>query len=242
VRRPSVGVTIAYDDRRANIHVLRQDYVRSVERAGGLPLVLCPGKPSDVPDFLDRLDALLLSGGSDVDPALYGRPPHPKLGLVVRERDDFELALVREALRRDLPLLAICRGQQVLNVATGGTLVQDLPSEIGSMEEHDARRERWHVAHEVRIAPGTLLRQVLGRDKVSVNSFHHQAVETLGRGLVVSARAAGDEVIEGIEMPDRRFAIGVQWHPEAFWDRPQGFAPLFEALVVATAARAEATR
>ena len=242
MRRPSVGITIGYDDRRANLHLLRQDYVRSVEKAGGLPFVLCPGRPQDASDLLDRLDALVLSGGSDVDPALYGRPPHPKLGLVVRERDDFELALCREALRRDLPLLAICRGQQVLNVATGGTLVQDLPSEIGSMEEHDARRERWQVAHEVRIAPGTLLRQILGRDKVSVNSFHHQAVDDLGKGLLVSARSVEDQVIEGIEMPDRHFAVGVQWHPEAFWDRPQGFAPLFEALVTATAARAEATR
>jgi putative glutamine amidotransferase len=110
------------------------------------------------------------------------------------------------------------------------------------MEEHDARRERWQVAHEVRIAPGTLLRQVLGRETVSVNSFHHQAVDDLGKGLVVSARSVEDQVIEGIEMPGRHFVLGVQWHPEAFWDRAQGFAPLFEALVMATAARAEATR
>jgi putative glutamine amidotransferase len=242
VRRPSIGITIGYDDRRAGLHLLRQDYVRSVERAGGLPLVLAPGRPEDVPDYLDRVDALLLSGGSDVDPALYGRPPHPKLGHVVRERDDFELSLCREALRRDLPVLAICRGQQVLNVATGGTLVQDLPSEIGSMEDHDPRRERWQVAHEVKITPGTLLRQVLGRDMVSVNSFHHQAVEDLGRGLVVSARSIEDQVIEGIEMRDRHFVVGVQWHPEAFWDRPNGFGPLFEALVKATAVREEAAR
>ncbi len=231
--RPAVGITIGYDDRRAGIHELRQEYVRSVEDAGGLPFVLCPGKPGDAPAFLDRLDALLLSGGSDLDPELYGRPAHPKLGRVIRERDDFDLALCREALHRDLPVLAICRGQQVLNVATGGTLLQDLPSEIGSMD-HDRRRQRWETAHEVRILPGTKLRQILERETVSVNSFHHQAVDDLGKGLVISARSAKDDVVEGIEMPGRRFVVGVQWHPESFWGRPEGFAPLFEALTAAT--------
>ena len=105
-----------------------------------------------------------------------------------------------------------------------------------------ARRERWHVAHEVAVVPGTLLRGILERDRVSVNSFHHQAVDDPGKGLVVSARSVKDGVIEGVEMPDRHFAIGVQWHPEAFWDQPQGFAPLFEALVAATAVRPAATR
>jgi putative glutamine amidotransferase len=233
VRRPAVGITIGYDQRRAGIHELRQEYVRSVEDAGGLPFVLAPGKPGDAAAFLDRLDALLLSGGSDLDPELYGRPRHPKLGKVIRERDDFDLALCREALRRDLPVLAICRGHQVLNVATGGTLVQDLPSEIGSME-HDRRRQRWETAHEVRILPGTRLREILGRETVSVNSFHHQAVDDLGKGVVVSARSAQDDVVEGIEMPGHRFMVGVQWHPESFWGRPAGFGPLFEALTAAT--------
>jgi putative glutamine amidotransferase len=240
VRRPSVGITIGYDDRRGGIHVLRQEYVRSVEETGGLPFVLAPGKPEDASALLDRLDALLLSGGSDIDPALYHRPRHPKLGRVIRERDDFELALCREALRRDLPILAICRGQQVLNVATGGTLIQDLPSELGSMD-HDPRRPRWQVAHEVRVMPGTQLREILGREAVSVNSFHHQAVEGLGKGVVVSARSEKDDVIEGIEVPGRRFALGVQWHPESFWGRPEGFRPLFEALTAATRARVGAS-
>lgn len=239
--RPSIGITIGYDDRRAGIHELRHEYVGSVEETGALPLVLVPGKPEDAPAFLDRLDGLLLSGGSDVDPALYGRPPHPKLGKVIRERDDFELALCREALQRDLPVLAICRGQQVLNVATGGTLVQDLPSDVGSMD-HDPRRQRWQVAHDVRIVPGTRLFEILGRDKVSVNSFHHQAVENLGAGLVVSARSEKDDVIEGIEMPGRRFVLGVQWHPESFLGRPDGFRPLFEALSAATRDRVGAAR
>jgi putative glutamine amidotransferase len=241
VRRPSIGITIGYDDRRSGIHELRHEYVGSVEETGALPFVLVPGKPEDAPSLLDRLDGLLLSGGSDVDPALYGRPPHPKLGKVIRERDDFELALCREALQRDVPILAICRGQQVLNVATGGTLVQDLPSELGSMD-HDPRRQRWQVAHDVRIVPGTRLSEILGRDKVSVNSFHHQAVENLGAGLIVSARSEKDDVVEGIEMPGRHFVVAVQWHPESFLGRPDGFRSLFEALRAATLDRVGAAR
>jgi putative glutamine amidotransferase len=231
VRRPAIGVTIGYDQRRAGMYVLRQDYVRSVEKAGGLPLVLAPGSPSDAPELIGRLDGLVMSGGSDVDPALYGEPRHPKVTQVVRERDEFELALAREALQRDLPLLAICRGHQVLNVATGGTLIQDIPFQLPRAVDHDPERERWETAHDVLVLPGTKLRALLGRDRVAVNSFHHQAVKDLGRSLVVSARSAVDDVIEGIEAPDRRFALGVQWHPEGFWKQTESFHPLFEALV-----------
>jgi putative glutamine amidotransferase len=231
VTRPAVGVTIGYDERRSGLHLLRQDYLRSVEAAGGLPLILAPGRPEDASDLLDRVDALILTGGSDVDPALYGQAPHPKLGPVIRERDDFELALCREALRRDLPLLAICRGHQVLNVATGGTLIQDIPSEMTGGLDHDPRRERWERAHEVRISNGTRLREMLGRETISVNSFHHQAVAQLGQGLLVSARTSDERIVEAIEAPDHRLVLGVQWHPEAFWDRGDGFQALFEALV-----------
>jgi putative glutamine amidotransferase len=231
VSRPAIGITIGYDDRREQYHVLRQDYVRSVEGAGGLPLILAPGKPDDAPELLDRVSGLLLSGGSDVDPGLYGEVPHPQLGRVVRERDEFELGLVREALGRDLPILAICRGHQVLNVATGGTLIQDIPSEVVGDVDHDPRRQRWERAHDVRILDGTRLRRILGRETVSVNSFHHQAVKGLGRGLMASAWSQGDRIVEGIEAPERRFVVGVQWHPESFWNQPDGFQPLFRALV-----------
>ena len=213
--------------------MLREDYIRSVERGGGLPLVLAPGVAADAPDLLERIDGLVLSGGSDIDPALYGEAPHPKLGAVFRERDDFELALAREAVARDRPILAICRGHQVLNVALGGTLVQDIPSEVLGDTTHDARSERWERAHDVRILHGTRLGAILGRETVAVNSFHHQAVERLGEGLVISAYSSGDNLIEGIEMPDRRFVIGVQWHPESFWNRADGFGALFQGLVAA---------
>ena len=231
--RPLIGVTIGYSTHNREFFTLRDDYVRAVEKAGGLPVVLAPGRPEDSADLLSKLDGLLLTGGADVDPGLYGEPAHETVTRVIPERDAFEIGLCREALRRDQPLLAICRGHQVLNVATGGTLIQDIPSQVEGARDHDPDRERWETAHEVRILPRTRLREILGAETIDVNSFHHQAVRELGHGLVVSA-ASADEVIEGIEAPGRRLALGVQWHPEAFWDQPEDFQSLFEALVKAS--------
>jgi putative glutamine amidotransferase len=234
--RPAIGITLDFSKRDQELFSLRDDYVRSVEAAGGLPLVLAPGKPGDAGDLLGRVSGLMLTGGGDVDPQAYGEVPHPKLGRVIPERDAFELALVRTALERGLPVLAICRGQQVLNVATGGTLVQDIPSQLPGANDHDPDAERWAMAHAVNILPGTRLRAILGADTVAVNSFHHQAVKDPGRGVVVSARAE-DGVVEGIEVPGQPFAVGVQWHPEAFWDHGREFQPLFAALVEASRER-----
>ncbi len=152
--------------------------------------------------------ASLLSGGVDVDPALYGRPRHPKLGRVDRERDDFELALTREALRRDLPILAICRGQQVLNVATGGTLIQDIPSELEGAVTHAAPGRRTRRSHPVEVTRRLEAREILGSGPLSVNSFHHQAIDRLGEGLTVSGRCPEDGVIEAVEMKDRVLRAG----------------------------------
>jgi putative glutamine amidotransferase len=234
VKRPLIGITIGYSSQDREIFSLRDDYVRAVEKAGGLPLVLAPGTADDAPALLDHLDGLLLTGGADVDPELYGEAPHESVTRVIPERDALEIALCREALRRDMPLLAICRGQQVLNVATGGTLVQDLASQWKGAVNHDPEGERWSPAHDVRILPGTRLREILGEERVAVNSFHHQAVREPGRGTVVSAYSEGDDVVEAIEVPGRRLALGVQWHPEAFWDKDGRFQPLFEALVKAS--------
>ncbi len=232
--RPTIGITLAFDAEDPVHYTLRHDYVKSVKLAGGLPIVLPPTGPADVPDLLAHVAGLVLTGGSDLDPAFYGAPPHPKLGAVIRERDEFEIALCREALARDLPVLAICRGCQVLNVATGGTLVQDIPSEIAGVVDHDPTAERWETAHEVRVLRGTKLREILGKDSVAVNSFHHQSVGRVGNALVVSARSEADDVIEAIEAPDHRFALGVQWHPEGFWREEEGFHSLFDALVRAS--------
>ena len=230
--RPVVGITLGDGD-EPGLHAMREDYVRSVEQAGAVPVVLPPVRPDDAGLVLDRLDGVVLSGGVDVDPALYGREPHPRLGRVNRRRDDFELALVREAVRRDVPTLGICRGQQVLNVARGGTLLQDIPSEWTGAMDHDARGRRWRRAHDVEVLPGSRLRAILGRDSVPVNSFHHQAVADVGDGLVVSARCPGDGMIEGLEIPGAHFVVAVQWHPESFWNRTDSFQPLFDAHVEA---------
>jgi putative glutamine amidotransferase len=228
VTRPLVGITCGSDARRRRRIDLREDYVRSVEQAGAVAAVLPPGRAEDAGAVLDRLDGMVLSGGGDVDPVLYGEAPHPRLGRVERERDEYELALLAEALRRDLPVLAICRGHQVLNVALGGTLLQDIPSVVTGGVDHDPPVRRWRRVHRIEVVPGSRLHEVLERVTVSVNSFHHQAVGQLGRGLVVSARAE-DGLIEGLELPDHRFVLGVQWHPESFWNRKDSFQALFDA-------------
>lgn len=225
---PRIGVTMAFDSQRGERFTA---YLRSVEAAGGVSVALMTAPPAEARSLLDGVQALILTGGSDLDPALYGEAPHPRLGPVFRERDDFELALVREGLERDLPILGICRGHQVLNVATGGTLFQDIPSDLSGGEVHDSDRERWQRSHDVRILPGTRLRELLGEDTVAVNSFHHQAVKDLGRGLRVTAVSGEGEVVEGIEAEASRFVVGVQWHPESFWNQPEGFGVLFAALV-----------
>jgi len=230
VTKPVVGLTLGDGD-KPGFHAMRLDYVRSVEQAGAVPVLLPPVRAEDLPALLDRLDGVLLSGGVDVDPVLYAQVPHPRLGKVNRGRDEFELALTREALRRDLPILAICRGHQVLNVAAGGTLVQDIASLVEGAMQHDASGPRWRRSHPVELISPSRLREILGQDRVSVNSFHHQAVGRIGRGLVVTARCPDDGVVEGLEMPSRRFVVAVQWHPESFWNRPHSFQSLFDAHV-----------
>ena len=237
---PLIGITLDDEHARPGVHVLRDDYVRSVEQAGAVPLIVPPSAPELAPAILDRLDGLLLSGGVDIDPALFGQDPDPGLRRVDRERDDLELALTREALARDLPILAICRGIQVLNVACGGTLVQHLPSAIAGGERHDCPEPRTGRVHRIDLRPDTRLHRILGEGSISVNSFHHQAVDSVGEGLSVTATCPDDGVVEGLEMPGQRFVVGVQWHPETFWDQEDSFQSLFDSH--AEAVRAGAPR
>lgn len=234
---PVVGITLGDAD-RTGYHALREAYVRSVEAAGAFALLLPAQAPAAAEAVLDRLDGLVLSGGVDVDPALYGCAPHPKLGRVDRARDEFEIALTRLALRRDMPLFAICRGQQLLNVAAGGTLVQDIPSVVAGAVNHDVAGSRTERAHAVEVAPGSRLGELMGPGPLLVNSFHHQAIDRLAPGLAVTGRSPEDGVIEAVEMKDRSFVIGVQWHPESFWSEPDSFQRLFEAHVLACRAGA----
>ena len=214
------------------------DYLESVKRAGGDPVVL---KNSDNPaDVLARIDGLLLTGGADVDPALYGQDPHERTEVDV-ERDRFEVPLARAALTAQAPVLAICRGVQVLNVAAGGTLVQDLPSLAASDLQHAIDVPKNHPAHTVRIEPGTRLAGVIGGagpiDACVVNSRHHQAVDAVAPEFIVSA-VSPDGVIEAIERPGSPYCVGVQWHPENFW-RTGEFDGLFRSFIEAAVSRAE---
>lgn len=197
--------------------VLNRAYVWAVERAGGIPILLPVTREREViSQYLGVIDGLLLSGGVDLDPSCYGSEPHPKLGEVDTDRDATELPLITEALAQDVPIFAICRGVQALNVALGGTLYQDLPSEHPSEIVH-AQRElglaRGEFSHTVRIEPDSRLRAIVGVDEMRCNSFHHQAVKALGAGIKVTATAP-DGVIEAIECPAYRSVHGVQFHPE----------------------------
>lgn len=211
------------------------DYEESVRRAGAEVRVLDPS--TDTPaGVVASVDGILLPGGGDVLPAIYGEAPHRTFSAAEAGRDDYELELTRRALDADLPLLAICRGLQILNVARGGTLVQDIPSEIASSVDHDVREPRAAIAHEIWMNSGTLLERLMRTrieegDAFDVNSRHHQAPKVLGEGLIVSATAP-DGVIEAIEDPSRRFCLAVQWHPENFY-RTGEFRSLFEGFVAA---------
>jgi putative glutamine amidotransferase len=210
------------------------DYIKSVEQAGGRARVL---ETSESPrKVLGELNGLLLTGGGDVDPVFYGEDRHPTIEDAEPGRDEFEIDLARRALAADLPMLAICRGAQVLNVAAGGSLVQDIDSIVQGPLAHTIRQPRDAHAHDVSVAAGSRLERALGSAVdgarlCRVNSRHHQAVARIGEGLVASATAP-DGVIEAIEKPAARFCLGVQWHPENFCTTGE-FSPLFDAFVTA---------
>ena len=228
--KPIIGITTylvpaAWGAWNMEAALVPADYVRAVSSAGGVPVLIPPG--SSPPETLDLVDALVFSGGSDLDPSLYAAEAHPETNGVVRERDEFELELMRAALERDVPMLAICRGSQVLNVALGGDLEQHVPDRVGT----ELHREVPGVfsEHDVSVVDGTRLASVLG-DRHDVKSHHHQGFGALGAGLREAARAP-DGTLEALEDPSRRFTVGVLWHPEAGEDRA-----LFEALVAEAAA------
>jgi putative glutamine amidotransferase len=237
MRKPVIGVTLDAEPAggwsKLPWYALRQNYFGSVIAAGGLPVAL-PHHPDLAEAYLDRLDGLLVTGGAfDVDPALWGGgAPHPKVTLKPG-RTDFELAAVRAALARDLPVLGICGGQQLLAVAFGGTLVQHIPDEVPNALPHEQPNPRTEPGHAVTIIAGTRLGRIVGEAPMAVNSAHHQAVATPGDGAVVNA-VAPDGVIEGVEHPGYRFALGVQWHPEYAVD-PRDPA-IFDAFVAACGA------
>ena len=215
------------------------DYMESVRRAGGEPIEVAAG--GEAPEhILARVDGIMLTGGGDVDPMLYGETPHATFQAAEADRDQFEIALTRAAIAANVPFLAICRGMQLLNVAMGGTLIQDIPSQVPGALAHAVPEPRAHVAHEVWVAKGSRLSALLADhmedgETCHVNSRHHQSVATAAPGFEITATSP-DGVIEAMETPGAVFCVGVQWHPENFW-RTGEFRSLFEGFVQAANAR-----
>ncbi|HUE88882.1 MAG TPA: gamma-glutamyl-gamma-aminobutyrate hydrolase family protein [Vicinamibacterales bacterium] len=208
------------------------DYLEAVKRPGGEPVEL-DYQRDEPAEVVWRMAGVLLTGGGDVDPALYGETPHETYQPSEPGRDEYEIALVRAAIAAERPILAICRGMQVLNVALGGTLIQDIPSMVNGAQPHAVAEPRFAIAHEVWVAKGsqlaTLMAEKLDGDICQVNSRHHQAVKTVAAGWEVTGTAP-DGVVEAIEQQGSVFRMAVQWHPENFW-RTGEFRPLFEAFV-----------
>lgn len=231
--QPVIGLTLDREppggySKTHGWYALRENYCEAVARAGGLP-VLLPHEPEQAEAYLKLLDGLVVTGGAfDVDPALFGATTRHATVSLKERRTAFELRVTRGAISAEKPVLGICGGQQLLNVALGGTLIQHIPDEVPGALAHEQPNPRTEPGHVVRLAEGTLLRRITGMAELPVNSAHHQAVKDLAPGLVVDA-VAPDGVVEGIEDPQRRFLIGVQWHPEYFIS--EGDSRLFAAFI-----------
>lgn len=213
---PLIAVTTTSNVERRGLPQVRlgSQYVHAVEAAGGVALLLTPAhRPEALAVLLALADGLLLTGGEDIDPARYGQAPHPATGTPNAARDELEFAALRMALERELPVLAICRGHQLLNVALGGTLVQDLPTQRPGSQAHDQAEPVEQRSQWARVLPGSRLHGILGVERLHVNSFHHQAIDTLAPELEAVVWA-DDGVVEGVEAREHRWVVGVQWHPE----------------------------
>lgn len=239
-RKPIIGITGAYvkhNEFMEGVYV-HQDYHKSVAVNGGVPIVLPFISPEISLETLHLCDGIILSGGEDVDPRLYGQDPYREIGPTILERDLAEISIAKYALEHNIPLLAICRGVQILNVALGGTLVQDIPSQMKDAIQHSQKVARNLDSHWVNIVLNSRLYQILGSEKVRVNSLHHQAIDRVADDLRVVAKAS-DGVIEAVEyIHPTKFTIGVQWHPESLASRDETMNRLFaEFIKCSTAAQ-----
>jgi len=237
--KPVIGVTPDFNagDRKdmgghEPTYFLRARYIRAIEELGGIPLILpLVAEATARRRLLDGVDGLLLTGsGPDLPPRLYGERQRYKFPLVSERRANFELELVHQARRRDLPLLGICGGMQTVNVACGGSLFQDIPSQIRNALDHRQKTKAIHVSHPVAIAPKSLLKQIVHKTTLMVNSSHHQSVKTVAPSLIASALAP-DGIVEAIESPAHRFLLAIQWHPEFLFEHHAPHRRLFEALL-----------
>ena len=242
-RRPIVGVPTQTLQSLGGVSaeippswVMSQRYVLALTDAGAIPWLIPLIDDDTLRGAYDALDAVFLPGGADIDPASYGKDPHPLCDKTDRERDRVELALARWAMEDGKPVLGVCRGMQLINLAAGGTLFQDLAEQMSGSIKHDyfpfsgQHFTRDYLAHEVDVAPGTRLAEIFGAGRLRVNSMHHQGVRDLGDGLTVSATAP-DGLVEGIESNNGHYVVGVQWHPEALTERQEAARKLFDEFV-----------
>ena len=228
--RPTIGIVISTNKSNES-YIINKAYIDAIHAAGGLPFLLpAVGDEETAARFLARIDGILMPGGPDVDPVHFGEEPMLNYTLIDPYRDSFELSLARLAIKNDVPILGICRGVQMMNIAAGGDIYQDLKAQQDKVLIHDQRAPRWYPTHTVEVQPETMLSQILGELHVRVNSYHHQAVRKVAPAFRVNATAS-DGVIEGIESRSVRFALGVQWHPEHMWKAYPLFKGLFTAFV-----------
>ncbi len=234
-RPPRIGITLDHETTptysKLPWYAVRENYCTAVSRWGGMPLPL-PHEPQLVESYLDLLDGLILTGGAfDVPPSYYGESGQHDTVITKDKRTQFEFAITKGALARKLPILGICGGEQLLNVALGGSLIQHIPDTIAQALAHEQPNPRHEPGHTVKLTAGTLLHRIAGTEQLSVNSAHHQAVARLAPGMIANAYAE-DGVIEGIEYPDHPFCLGVQWHPE--YDVSSADPQIFQAFLAAT--------
>lgn len=230
--KPVIGITAAHCSEELKTFP-RQYYVRSIQNAGGIPLILPPVRTSEeANEVLHLIHGLLLTGGGDISPVYLREDPRHGIGECFPERDLSELLLTQLALQHDLPILGICRGIQVLAVAAGGEIYQDIPRQYPRGMQHRQTAPRQYPWHDVDVLEGSLLYRLLAEKKIGVNSFHHQAVSVSPQGFIQNARSS-DGIIEGIEKPDAKFCLGVQWHPESMMETEEHSKVLFRGFVEA---------
>lgn len=231
--KPIIGITCSYDYDKASYH-LASAYTKAILAAGGLPVILPNLKDTDdIKGLLNRINGLLLAGGGDVDPIFFGEEPQKACGFISPERDVFEIELTRLAVEKEYPVLGLCRGAQLLNIALGGQIYQDLEEFVASPCKHSQEAPRWYPTHSVKVESGTLLVKILSENTTRVNSFHHQSISQLAPGFRTCARSL-DGVIEAVEKIGTGFALGVQWHPEYLWAKDSAQLNIFRAFVLAS--------
>ncbi|MFB5198470.1 gamma-glutamyl-gamma-aminobutyrate hydrolase family protein [Neobacillus sp. KR4-4] len=232
-KKPVIGITGAYvkhNEYMEGVYV-HHDYHKSVAANGGIPVILPYINPEMAIETIALCDGIILSGGEDVDPKLFGQDPHPHLGPTTPERDVAEIAMVKFALENNIPILAICRGVQILNVALGGTLIQDIPSQVKEPIQHNQKIDRSRETHWVTIATDSKLFEMVGSERVRVNSLHHQAIDKVANDLRVVAQSS-DGIVEAVEyIHPTTFTIGVQWHPESMASTNHEMNNLFKDFI-----------